>query len=140
MNGRVRRRTQMRVDGYAEAVILDAAGIEIQMLDIGDAAGTIDHAIGDHRLLLAVRREHGAQPVAVLLHAGNLDAGMHVDADARALLPDLLDRIFIECGEESRQNLEDGDLGTGASIDMAQFQRDDAAANEQNAAWLLAVA
>ena len=110
------------------------------MLDIGDAAGTIDHAVGDHRLLLAVRREHGTQPVAVLLHAGNLNASMHVDADARALLPDLLHRVCVERRQEPWQDLEDGDLGAGTCIDMSQFEGDDAATNEQNASWLLAVA
>jgi hypothetical protein len=36
---------------------------------------------------------------------------MHVDADALAFLPDLLDRVRVERGQKAWQNLQDGDLG-----------------------------
>ena len=65
---------------------------------------------------------------------------MHVDADARAFLPDLLDRVLVERWQEARQNFENGDLGAGACIDMAKLERDHAPADEQHASRLLAIA
>ena len=65
---------------------------------------------------------------------------MHVDADARAFLPDLLDRVLVERRQEARQNFENGDLGAGPCIDMAKLERDHAPADEQHASRLLAIA
>jgi len=45
MDGGVRRRAQIRVDGDAEVVVGDTAGVEVEMIDIGDAAGAVDHAV-----------------------------------------------------------------------------------------------
>src|SRR4029077_5078282 len=98
MDGRVRRRAQIFVDGDAEVVMFDTAGVEVEVIDIGDAAGAIDYPIGDDGLLFAVRGEHGAELIAGFLHPGNLDAGMDVDADGLAFLPDLLDRVRVESG------------------------------------------
>ena len=35
----------MLVDGELEPVMGDAAGVEIEMIDIGDAAGAVDHPV-----------------------------------------------------------------------------------------------
>jgi hypothetical protein len=65
---------------------------------------------------------------------------MHLDADALALAPDLLHRVLVECRQEARQNFENGDLGAGARIDVAELERDRPAADEHHASRLLALA
>ena len=57
-----------------------------------------------------------------------------------ALLAHRLDRVGIERGQEPRQHLEDGDLAAGAGVDMAEFEGDDAAADEHHALRSLALA
>ena len=85
----------------------NAAGVEIEMIDIGDAAGAVDHPVGYHRPLLAIGAEHGAKLIAGFLDAGDLDAGMHLDADALAFAPDLLDRVLVECAAEGAAELRE---------------------------------
>jgi hypothetical protein len=64
----------------------------------------------------------------------------HVDADAFAFLPNLLDRVLVEQRQKTRQNFENGDLGASPRIDMAELERDHAPAHEQHASRLLATA
>jgi hypothetical protein len=45
VDSRVRGRAQIRIDGDSEVVMADATGVEVEMIDIGDAAGAIDHAV-----------------------------------------------------------------------------------------------
>ena len=78
----VRRRAQEVVDGDAKAVMLDAALVEIEAIDIGDTAGAVDDAVGVHSVRLAVRLEHGAELAVGALDPEHLDPGMHLDADA----------------------------------------------------------
>ena len=65
---------------------------------------------------------------------------MHVNADALALLPHLLDRVGVDRRQQLGQHFEDGDLGAGPRIDMAEFERDHPTADEQHALRQLALA
>ncbi len=50
------------------------------------------------------------------------------------------DRVGVERRQQLRQHFEDGDLGAGPGIDMAELERDDAAADEDHARRQLAFA
>jgi len=120
--------------------MFDPALGEFEAIDIGDAAGAIDDAVGFDGVLLAVRLEHGAELAAGALDPEHLDSGMHFDTDRFALGPDLLHGIGVERRQEPRQHLENSDLGAGPRVDMAEFERDDAAADEQHASRAMALA
>ena len=111
----------------------DVAGLEIELIDIGDAARAIHHSVALDTQLFVVDLEHCAQALACPLDAFHLDARMHDDADAPALLAHLLDGVGIERGQQLRQHFEDGDLGAGPRINMAEFECDHSAADEQHA-------
>src|SRR5581483_3124221 len=83
--------------------------------------------------LRAVPLEDGAELLGGLLDAFHLDAGMNVDADARTLFAHLLDGVRIKRGQKPRQDLEDGDLGARAGIDVAELESDHPAADEKHA-------
>ena len=116
--------------------MLDLAGGEIEPVDIGDAAGAVDDAIGLRGVLGAVMGEDHAQLAAGRLDALDAHAGLDADADALAFGLQMRHRIGVHRRQELRQGLEDRDLGAGARIDMAEFQRDHAAADEDHRAGL----
>jgi hypothetical protein len=58
---------------------------------------------------------------------------MDRNPDALGLAAQLLDRVGIHVGKQLRQHLEDRDLGACAGIDVAELQRDYAAADKGNA-------
>lgn len=58
---------------------------------------------------------------------------MDRNPDALGLAAQLLDRVGIHVGKQLRQHLEDHDLGACAGIDVAEFQRNHAAADTDDA-------
>jgi hypothetical protein len=134
INGRIGRRAQKFVDRDAPLLMRDLAGLEVQLVDIGDAAGAIDHAIGLDRPLGAALLVDNAQTVAGFSDADGLHARTDRDADAFAFGPYPLDRVGVHVAEQPRQHFEDRDLRAGSGVDVAELERDDAAAHEHDLA------
>ena len=120
--------------------VFDIAGGQIQRVDIGDAAGAVDDAIGLGRLFGAVMGEDHPQPAVGRLDPLDADPGLDANADAFALGLDTRDRVGIHRRQQLRQRFEDRDFRAGARIDVAEFERDHAAADEDHRARQLALA
>jgi len=60
--------------------------------------------------------------------------GLHVDADPLAFGVDLSNRVGIHRGSNRGKHFENSDLDTGACVDVPEFERDDAAADENHLA------
>src|ERR1700722_15881848 len=80
------------------------------------------------------------QAVAGRLDTLHLDTGVQRDADALAFAAEPADHILIQVLEQPWQCLEDNYLGTRARIDMAELERNHAAADEHHGARQLAIA
>ena len=115
-------------------LVFDLADGEVERIDIGDAAGAVDDAIGFRGLFGAVvGKDHPQFPVGGL-DALDADAGLDADADALAFRGKARHRIGVHRRQELRQDLQDGDVRAGARIDMTEFERDDATADKDHRA------
>ena len=111
-------------------IVYDLACSEVERVDIGHPAGAVHDAIGLGNLFEAVAgKEHPQLSICALdpLH-GN--ASPKADPDALAFGPQALNGIDVHGRQQLRQGLENRHLDPSARIDMAQFERDHAAANE----------
>ncbi len=132
MDLRVRDRAQIAVDADPAVGMFNISSRQIQRVDICDTARAIDDAAGFQRMLGTFMHEDHAQPPVGGLDALDGDGGFDPNADPFALGRKMRDRISVHRGQELRQGLEDGDASTGARIDMAEFERDHAAADEDH--------
>ena len=112
----------MAVDRHAAVGVNDLARGEIERIDIGDAAGAVDDAVGFGRVFDAVVNEHDAQPAVRPLDPLDADGGLDADSDAFALGLKPRDGVGIHRRQQLRQRFEDRDVAAGAGIDMAEFQ------------------
>src|SRR5438132_6270430 len=119
----VRCRAQTRIECYSPALRHDIAGIQVEAVDIGDPPGTVNDTLGLDRMLRPALLIDDAEPVSGSIDPLDLDPGMNLDPDPLGGGAQLRDCIKIHIAEEPRQQFEDRDLGAGAGIDMAEFER-----------------
>ena len=100
----------------------------------------MDDAVDGHRTLLA------AFDIGDAAASRRTRSIFFTETSARASMPirrlaaqNLGDRILVELAEETRTVLQDRHLGAGADIDMSELEGDDAAADEDHRARLLAL-
>ncbi len=122
----------MTVHRHAAVGVVDISRRQIQHIDIGHASGAIDDAIGLGGMFGAFMREDHAQAIVRGLDPFHADAGLDTNSDALALGLDTCDGVGIHRGQQLRQRFEDDDVGAGARINVAKFQRYDAAAHEDH--------
>ena len=104
------------------SVLKDVTGVEIQRVDVGDASRTVDDAVGIERMFEAVLdHDHPEAPVA-RLDPQDGDRRPHLDSDAFGLGPELRDGVGIHRRQQMRQGFQDGDVGAGAGVDVAELQ------------------
>ena len=127
-------RAQVAIHYDAAVGVFDIACGKIQRIDIGNAACAIDDPIGLGCVLGAVMAEDDAQAAVGGLDPFDADAGPDADANAFALGLEAGDRVGVQGRQQLRQRLENGDLSAGPRIDVAEFQRDHAAADENDRA------
>src|SRR5262245_52413856 len=84
MHGRVRCRTYVIVGFDASAAMPDTCGVEVEGVDIGDAAGAIHHPVGCDLVLDAVMRERHPKATAMGGDSFHRHVGFCHDADALA--------------------------------------------------------
>ena len=103
------------------------AGVKVEPVDVGDAAGAVDDPLGSRRSLHAVFLENGRRRSHGLLERLTLTP-VCTSMPRRAFVA-MLDRVGIVAGGKPRR-LRDGHLGAGARINVAELEGDDAAADE----------
>ena len=84
MNKRVRGGSQMTIDTDAAVALLDLADGEVERIDVGDAAGAVDDAIGFRGLFGAVAGKDYPQFPVRGLDALDADFGLDANSDVLA--------------------------------------------------------
>src|SRR5947207_5920338 len=115
-------------------LVADPGRVKREAVDIGDPPGAVDDARGGDAPLGAGLGENHIVPAPGPLDAGDLDPGVDRDPEAFGLGAQLRGGIRIDRRQQVRQNFEDRHLAAGAGVDVAEFEGDDAAADEHDIA------
>ena len=134
MDGRIRGGAQILVGLDTSIDVPNASGLEFERVDIGDAPGAIHDPVGFDVMLGAAMLERQAKAAAARDDLLDHRSGFYLDSDPLAFGADPSNRIGIHPGQQSRQDLENGDLRARARIGMTKFERDDAATYENHLA------
>ncbi len=122
----------MAIHADAAVGVLDIACGKIQRIDIGDTARAVDDSIGFRGLFGAVMAEDHAQAAVCGLDPLTLTLVLTRMPMRSLSACKLRDRVGIHRRQQLRQCFEDRDVRAGARIDMAEFERDHAAADENH--------
>jgi hypothetical protein len=100
---------------------------------IGDPPRPVDDAVGFDGAFGSALGVDDAEPLASALDPLDLDPGMHGNPDPLGRTVQLRDRIGVHVGEQTRQGFQDRHRSARPGINMAEFERDHAAADKHDA-------
>jgi hypothetical protein len=120
--------------------VLDLTVAEAERIDIRDTTRTIDDPVRFGCLFDATVSKDNVEPFADFLNSLDPNTCPDLQADALALRLKSTYRISVHRRQELRQRLQDRDRAAGSRIDMAELERDHAAADEDHGVGTLALA
>ncbi len=122
----------MTVDGDTAVVVINLARGEAERIDIGNAAGAIDHPVSFDRLFDALVSKDDAESSSGCLDSLDPDVRPDLQSDPLAFGLQRGDRIRVHGGQELRQRFQNRNPAAGARVHMAELQRDHAASDEDH--------
>ena len=112
----------------------DAQALQPQILRVGQHADGHEHLVEAGSLRHAVLVDGQSNPAGIGLSAGDARAGLHLDAVAVEGALQLLADLLVFVGNDARQELDDGYVGSIHAVDIGELDADCAASDDGNGA------
>ena len=124
---------QKLVDGDAFSGPLHAAGLQREVVQIGDAPGGVYDQIALDREVASALRDGDGKDVPLFLNRADWSLDAHVDSDFAAYFDDAVDEIRIETGQHARAALQNRYRGPGSRRHVSELERNIASTDECDA-------
>src|SRR5215831_13464092 len=121
------------VHGDPTLLALHATGVEVEGVELGNAAGAVHGQIGFEALLHSLLDTAHDKPSPDGVDAANVDAELDLDPQLARASHEHVHEVGIEAFEGTRSAMEDGYLGAGACRHVSELERDVAPSDEEHA-------
>src|SRR5260370_3700442 len=136
-NGGVWDALEKFVDRHALLSACDSRLLQIEIVNLWNAARTVDNQIRFKCLLSLLHRSFHCKLIAILLDGFHSSVHKNLHAQLTRVIHKLVHEVRIEVLERARPAMKNSNFRSGARCDVRDFERNITTANENDSSWQL---